>query len=182
MRQCAVRREGVRGWFCKVKPARSRDERWGYVSASPRRKRQAAIFDVDGTLVDVSGVRHHVMQRQKRFDRFHGDAIDCPPNQLALEHYHRTQEAGLDILIVTARKQDWLFHTLLWLRENGIEHTEIFMRGNRDNRKDYLVKADILAQIQRHWEVQFAVDDNPNVIKLWQENGIPTITIPGWID
>ena len=142
----------------------------------------AAIFDVDGTLVDVSGVRHHVMQRPKRFDRFHGDAIDCPPHPLAIEHYHRARDLGLDILVVTARKRDWLFHTLLWLRENDVEHTEIFMRANNDNRKDYLVKADILREIQRHWDVRFAVDDNPNVIELWRENGIPTITIPGWID
>lgn len=153
-----------------------------YVSASPRPKRDAAIFDVDGTLVDVSSVLHHVMQRPKRFDRFHGESIDCPPNLLAIEHYHRAREMGLDILVVTARKRDWLFHTLLWLQENGVEHTEIFMRDNRDDRKDYRVKADMLREIQRRWNVQFAVDDNPAVIELWRENGIPTITIPGWLD
>jgi len=140
----------------------------------------AAIFDVDGTLVDVSSVRHHVMQRPKRFDLFHGEAIDCPPHAAAIDLVQRARADGMAILIVTARRESWRFHTLLWLHENGVQHDEIYMRGNHDPRKDYDVKADILARIRRRYDVRLAVDDNPNVIRLWREHGIPTVTIPGW--
>jgi cytosine/adenosine deaminase-related metal-dependent hydrolase len=54
------------------------------------------------------------------------------------------------------------------------------MRGDDDHRKDYLVKKDILDRIQKHWTVVHAVDDNPAVIQLWEENGIPTTIIEGW--
>lgn len=144
--------------------------------------RPAVIFDVDGTLVDVSSVRHHVMQSPKRFDLFHGEAIDCPPHPEAVELTHAAREAGRAVLIVTARREAWRFHTLLWLHEQGIEHDDIYMRGDRDHRKDYDVKADILAMIRRRYDVRLAVDDNPAVIRLWREHGIPTITIPGWVD
>ena len=139
----------------------------------------AAIFDVDGTLVDVSSVRHHVMQRPKRFDRFHAEAIDCPPHPLAVDLARKARDDGMAVLVVTARKESWRFHTLLWLREQGIEHDAIYMRGVQVNRKDYDVKADLLRSIQRRYDVRLAVDDNPNVIRLWQEHGIPTITVPG---
>lgn len=142
----------------------------------------AAIFDVDGTLVDVSSVRHHVMQRPKRFDLFHGGAIDCPPHPRAIELVRQAKDDGLAVLVATARKESWRFHTLLWLREQGIEHDAIYMRGLYDDRKDYDVKADLLRSIQRRYDVRLAVDDNPNVIRLWREHGIPTVTIPGWVD
>ena len=40
----------------------------------------AVIVDIDGTLVDVSSVRHHVAGPGKRnFDAFHRESADCPP-------------------------------------------------------------------------------------------------------
>ena len=55
-----------------------------------------------------------------------------------------------------------------------------FMRGNDDNRKDYEVKKDMLNTIRKNWEVIYAVDDNPSIIKLWTEEGIPTTIVDGW--
>ena len=39
---------------------------------------------------------------------------------------------------------------------------------------------DILLSIKKHWNVFHAVDDNPNVIRLWEEHGIPTTKIGTW--
>jgi Zn ribbon nucleic-acid-binding protein len=145
-------------------------------------KRQAAIFDVDGTLVDVTSIRHHVMGTPKRFDLFHGGAIDCPANAPVVDLLRLCRESGLAIIIVTARNEQWLYHTLLWLEENGIEHDEIFMRGHKDQRPDYEVKSDILRKIEQRFNVRLAVDDNPSVIRLWEERGIQTVVVPGWVD
>jgi FMN phosphatase YigB (HAD superfamily) len=150
---------------------------------------KAAIFDVDGTLCDVSSIRYHVNPKhprfsgRKRFDRFHADAINCPPHPLALDHYRYAKEMGWAVLVVTARKSFWAMHTLLWLREHGVEHDELYMRRNLDNRKDVECKREILADIRRDgYRPILAVDDNPAIIELWRSEGIPTVTIPGWED
>lgn len=141
----------------------------------------AVIFDMDGTLADVSSIRHHVRERPKNFDAFHSESITCPPNhwvQMAAIDAHRD---GFAVLIVTARREQWSMHTLLWLRDNHIHHDALFMRDNHDVRKDFLVKQDILAQIRAlGLNPVLAFDDNPNVIDLWQSNGIDTIVVPGW--
>ena len=151
--------------------------------------RDAAIFDVDGTLVDVSSVRHYVNPNDPRFpgkkmwEEFHGKSINCPPIPQALQLHEEARAEGLAILIVTARMNVWSLPTLLWLREHGVEHDELYMRRNLDYRKDYIVKAEILQQIKKDgYRPVMAVDDNPNVIKLWQSHDIPTHIIPGWED
>ena len=54
------------------------------------------------------------------------------------------------------------------------------MRADKDYRPDYEVKLDILNQIQLFWDVEHAVDDNPKIIKLWEQNGISTTKIGDW--
>jgi hypothetical protein len=148
-------------------------------------KRECVIYDVDGTLCDVSGIRHHVdpssprFSGRKRFDLFHSEAIDCPPHPQALAHL-RELESEFATVIVTARKGMWRYHTILWLIENRIDYDDLFMRDDEDNRKDFAVKFDILGEIRRRYEPVLAVDDNPAVIRLWEQQGIPTIQIPGW--
>lgn len=151
--------------------------------------RKAVILDMDGTLCDVSSIRYFVNERDPKFsgkklwNRFHGGAIDCPPIPEAVHEYQQAKDYGFAILIVTARRDVWAMATLLWLKENGIEHDELYMRPRTDFRKDYEVKADILEHIREDgYEPVLAVDDNPAVIQLWHENDIPTVIIPGWED
>ncbi len=54
------------------------------------------------------------------------------------------------------------------------------MRSDDDHRPDYEVKKDILDKINNYWDVLHAVDDNPSVIQLWQENNITTTKIGTW--
>lgn len=147
----------------------------------------AAILDMDGTLCDVSSIRYHVNPKhpkfsgRKRFDLFHEESVDCPPNHQALEEYERCLERGLAIIVVTARKEQWRYHTMTWLMEWGVEYDELFMRGNNDDRKDFLVKEEILAQIKiKGYRPVLAIDDNPAIIEVWERHGIDTVTIPGW--
>jgi hypothetical protein len=149
----------------------------------------AAIFDMDGTLCNVSSIRYHVNPRdprfsgKKRFDLFHAGSIDCPPNDFVVAMARMFHEVvGYKVLIVTARKEEWRYHTILWLHENNIAYDYLYMRKDGDNRKDYDVKEDILNEIERKYRVHVAYDDNPNVIALWQRRGIKTVLVPGWED
>lgn len=144
----------------------------------------AVIIDVDGTLADVSGIRHLVRDpRNKNFDKFHEESVNCPPHDWVVEMARAAHDEGKAVIIVTARKHKWRHVTAWFLALNDIPSDMLIMRHNDDQRKDYFVKKDILASIRAQgFNVVHAVDDNPNIIQLWNEENIPCTIVPGWED
>jgi hypothetical protein len=138
------------------------------------------ILDMDGTLADVSSIRHYVRARPKDFDAFHEESVNVPPHEEAVGIAELAYSWGYDVVVVTARRARWRHHTAWWLAMHNVPSDALFMRGDKDNRSDVEVKRDILAMIRCTWHVHLAVDDNPNVIALWESENIPTIVIPGW--
>lgn len=145
-------------------------------------KRDAVIFDVDGTLVNVTAIRHLVMGARKDFEAFHVLSVDQPPHAWVVDAAKRADEEGLAVLIVTARKHRYRHHTAWWLALHGVPSAELHMRADHDVRPDYEVKRDILVDIHRDYRVIHAWDDNPAVIRLWHEHGISTTVVPGWVE
>ena len=151
-------------------------------------KPTAVIFDVDGTLANVDSILHHLVKHKNRdtevfkkdFYRFHLESVNVPPRQEVVDMVHKAVEDGHHIIVVTARAEQWRPHTSMWLALNKIPSNALFMRRQNDQRKDYNVKKSILKHIQQAWDVVHAVDDNPNVIQLWEENGISTTKIGDW--
>jgi hypothetical protein len=142
---------------------------------------KAVIVDVDGTLADVRGIRHHVAQKPKDFDAFHAASAGVPPNQQAIDFAQRHHDAGHVILVVTARRQQWLGVTQAWLdRHLPVPFDGPFHRADDDYRPDVQVKRDIFRYLARHYDIRGAIDDNPGVIALWDELGVPVEVVPGW--
>jgi phosphoserine phosphatase len=147
-------------------------------------KRTAVIFDMDGTLANVSSIRHLVKPNSERhwkdFHAFHRESVNVPAHAHVVNHAQTAHMLGHDVVIVTARSQMWARHTAMWLALNGVPSSAMFMRANGDHRADVLVKADILEAISHTWDVVHAVDDNPSIIALWQSKGIPVTVVEGW--
>lgn len=155
-----------------------------------KRSSAAIIVDVDGTLVDVSSLRHYVLGAQKpdgsyntkNFDAFHRGSVDCPPIEQTVKLVQQYADSGHAVLIVTARSDKYYPQTAWWLADHKIPHSDLYMRAEGDFRPDYEVKRDIYARIVKKWgTVVHAIDDNPAVIALWEELNIPTTVIPGWV-
>lgn len=143
----------------------------------------AVIFDMDGTLCDVRSIRHHVRAGKKRnFHAFHMDSAYCPPNLAVLEMAQQCKEKGLAVVIVTAREERYRGLTERWLKTAGIEYDAIYTRPAYDQRRDYETKKEILGKLSKHFRVVHAVDDNPQVLELWKEEGIKTTIVPGFDD
>jgi FMN phosphatase YigB (HAD superfamily) len=140
----------------------------------------AYIFDVDGTLANVDPYIHLVRGPNKDYDAFHEASIDALPNFEVVQMLNQAFFDQMHILIVTSRKENWRGLTSRWLANNDIGHHALYMRKDDDHRPDYEVKKDILNQIKKHWNVIHAVDDNPNIIRLWEEHGISTTKIGNW--
>ena len=150
-------------------------------------KKDAVIFDVDGTLADVSSIRHYLTKFDetkrrviKHFNKFHAESINVPAHPHVANAAQVCKLLGTEVLVVTARKHMWRNQTAMWLALNNIPSDALFMRGNDDNRPDYEVKKDILNTIRQAYNVIHAWDDNPSIIKLWTEEGIPCTIVEGW--
>lgn len=140
----------------------------------------AYIFDVDGTLANVDPYIHLVRGPNKDYDAFHEASINALPNFDVVEMLNQAFFDQMHVVIVTSRREEWRGVTSMWLAKNDIGHHALYMRGDDDYRSDYEVKSDILDKIKKHWRVIHAIDDNPSVIKLWEENGIATTKIGTW--
>lgn len=147
--------------------------------------KKAVLFDVDGTLCDVSEIRHllppkHLPREERDYKPFHAASINCPPIREVQSAARLADMGGLDVLIVTARGVEHRDLTEKWLLQHGIRFTEIFMRPDGDERIDVEVKRDALAYIREHWEPVHAWEDNPNIAELYRSEGIVCTVIPGW--
>lgn len=143
---------------------------------------KAIIFDMDGTLADVRGIRHYVREDPRNFDKFHRGSNFVLPNWNVVKVHRAAMDAGLVPLIVTARMGMYRKATVGWLEKYGIDFERIYMRPSSDIRPDHDVKADILRLIRERYDPVRAVDDNPNVLALWMSEGIPVTVVPGWDD
>ena len=142
------------------------------------------IFDMDGTLADVSAIRDaHLRPGNRNFDAFHAASIDAPPHQWVVDAARANHAAGGRNIIVTARNMAHRYTTLFWLVEQDVPYDAMYMRADGDTRKDDIVKTEILAAIRRDgFTPTRAFDDNPFVIAMWRTHGINVTVVPGWDD
>ncbi len=134
----------------------------------------AVIADLDGTLVDVSAILHHVEGEGERdFHAFHAAARGCPPHPEVVEAVRAAHASGHAVLVVTSREFIWRDDALDWLVEHGVPYTELLMRIVGDYRPDHEVKAELLDLIEADgYAVIEAWEDAPTVIELYRSRGI----------
>ena len=141
----------------------------------------AVIIDVDGTLADVSGIRHYVADPKTRnFDKFHAAASYVHPHHDVVAVARALHARGFAIIVVTARKSRWRYATSVWLKKWLVDYDLLLMRQDSDGRADVEIKRDLLARIRTQFTVVLAIDDNPGVLELWRASSIPSVRVPGW--
>lgn len=137
---------------------------------------------MDGTLCDVRSIRHHLEWNsatcsKRNFHAFHSASIDCPPHPQVVALARELSEAGVSIVITTAREAKWSFHTALWLEELGIPYDAMLMRENGDYRPDVEAKRSLLSELLVRFTPVAALDDRDDVIGVWREGGISTLKV-----
>lgn len=142
----------------------------------------AVIFDMDGTLTNVSSILDYLEPPERNFHKFHRESVNCPPNQWVVDDAIKAYESGLPILIVTARVFKYCWETMFWLTHNlPVPYEQLYMRPDGDFRPDGVVKREILGIIEEDgYNVIHAWDDNPHVIAVWESEGIPVTRVGNW--
>lgn len=65
-----------------------------------------------------------------------------------------------------------------WIAKVGLPIDRLLMRDGGDQRRDSIVKLEILDRdIAPFYDVLFAIDDRPQVIEAWESRGIPVIAV-----
>jgi hypothetical protein len=143
-------------------------------------RQRAVIVDMDGTLCDVSAVVH-LQAGPDGFNAFHHACADCPPHRAVVEWCIEHHGRGHAILIVTGRDDGSRELTEQWLSEHlPIPITGLHMRGDGDYRSNVAVKREIHSQLTQVFDIRAAIDDDPQIVGLWQEVGIPVAMVLDW--
>ena len=131
------------------------------------------IVDLDGTLCEGGERIIFFLTKPKNYRAanagvIHDEQIQHTKYILDLLHANR------DIIIVlTAREETCKKETLQWLDTNKIPYTDIYMRKNGDNRKDFIVKKELLKEIEKKYGKPFlAFEDRPDVIEMLKLEGV----------
>jgi predicted secreted acid phosphatase len=139
------------------------------------------LFDIDGTIADLTHRLHHIEKTPKDWDAFfdscHKDApIPHIVELAALISKHAR------VIFVSGRSDRCRSETMEWLCKHGLgQSVGLFMRKDGDHRPDNVVKLELLEQIKsRGYEPIMAFDDRNQVVEMWRANGVPCAQVaPG---
>jgi hypothetical protein len=141
-------------------------------------KRNAIIFDLDGTLCDVRHRRHFVATKPKNWRAWNEGMVNDQPNTAvafvlqALDYFIEHNSKNTDIIFVSGRSDDYREKTVEWLLTNGFEYDALYMRKYKDNRDDSIVKGEIADEIEKTHNILFVFDDRKRVVDMWVNRGI----------
>lgn len=135
-------------------------------------KEPAIIFDLDGTLADVTIRQRHLEGGKKDWKSFFAtiktDTLNVWCRELveALRSKYR-------IIIVSGRIDTLKQETEEWLKQHQVHYDALYLRDKNDHRDDQVLKREIYeTYIQPKFDVLFVVDDRKKVVKMWREIGL----------
>lgn len=142
----------------------------------------AVIFSFNGTLVDTAGIRHlvaghHPACDAPRADRFLVESVFCPPVKQVVQLLKLERRLGRKVIIVTEMRDHYRGHIQAWLDLHGILVDELRFRQVSDHRPDALTKGEMVAAVQKQYDVVHAYESRADVARAYERLGIPvTVT------
>ena len=137
----------------------------------PEPKKQAVIFDLDGTLADkMKYEKHH----KKHHPKFAKEALEINPIDKNIEKLKNKHEDN-HIVILTARSAHYKDETERWLDKNNVPYDDLVMRPEDDpHTKDATLKSHLLeTRVLPKYDVVKAYDDRKKNVKMFKEHDIP---------
>lgn len=119
---------------------------------------RAIIVDLDGTLA----IRKN--RGPFEWNKVDQDDINIPVANLVKKYSGK-------ILIMSGRDEICKDKCITWLNKNNIPFDNIFMRKNKDMRKDRIVKRELFENnIQNKYYIDYVLDDRNQVVDMWRND------------
>ena len=145
------------------------------------------IFDLDGTLADISHRRHLVEDKKnKNFPLFYKMCVDDKPNRPIIEIFDslRYSNGDWDIQIWSGRSDEVRKETVDWLDRYIYGDYRIAdkalarMRKSCDYTPDHVLKEKWLKEERaKGTRIDMVFDDRDRVVKMWRSHGITCLQV-----
>lgn len=158
-------------------------ELWGKTYTLSKDTRGVVIFDYDGTLSDGTHRLHllptkdlHLTESWSEFNRA---AADDAPITDTIQVMNAMWLAGFTVIILTGRSDEVEQESIEWLDRHHARYDYMIMRRASDNRKDTVIKQEVLETIGLE-HIIAAWDDSPSVIPFFRSLGITTYAVTAY--
>jgi len=131
---------------------------------------EIAVFDIDGTLADVSERLHHVRTKPKNWNAFFAAMAQDKAIASIVRLCNLLHDAGVRVVLCSGRPERYRTDTMAWLAREGVGYDELRLRRDGDRRSDTIAKREMLADIDRT-RVLFIVEDRSSVVEMWRAHG-----------
>ena len=141
------------------------------------------IFDLDGTLADISVRRNLATKPNGKMDWnifLDPDNIKLDvPNDPVVKMAQFFAEGGFNIVIFSGRSDKTIHTTRSWLTRNRVPFHKLVMRDSVTNHfvPDDILKKDMLDKHLDIDDVFFVVDDRQKVVDMWRSLGLKVFQV-----
>jgi len=131
---------------------------------------EIVVFDIDGTLADVSQRLHHIRGRSKDWEAFFAGMAQDQAMHAIVRLCNLLHEGGVRVVLCSGRPERYRDQTVKWLQREGVRYDELRLRRDGDRRADTVAKREMLTDIDRSC-VLFIVEDRTSVVEMWRAEG-----------
>lgn len=132
---------------------------------------EIVIFDIDGTLADVSERIRHLRKKPKNWNAFFEGMAQDKAIHSMVRLCNILDASGVQIVLCSGRNEQHRTETLAWLAQQGVNYHELLLRKENDRRSDTVVKREMLALIDKS-RILFVVEDRSRVVEMWRSEGL----------
>lgn len=140
--------------------------------------KKIVILDLDGSIADDEPRQFHLFKGEhKDWKSYYAEICSDKPIDIV---YRWVKELAKEctIVVITGRPDTYQFETVAWLKKHDVPYDLIFMRPSNSRIPDYTIKKAFLDFMPRE-KVWMAIDDRPNVIAMFREEGVRVIPVRG---
>src|SRR5262245_36722806 len=89
---------------------------------------EIVIFDIDGTLADVSERIHHLKKKPKNWEGFFAGIAQDKAIRSMVRLCNILYAAGIRIILCSGRNEPYRAETVAWLTQQGVNYHELLLR------------------------------------------------------
>jgi len=135
------------------------------------------VFDIDGTLADISHRLHFIQQEPKDWRGFFAACTEDLPISDIIDVLRALHAKGHTIVLISGRSDEVRGVTEAWFNNYCIPYNRILMRKHGDHREDSMVKAELLDAMVKQFRTSFAFiggvfEDRKQVVDMYRAKGL----------